>query len=232
MLTKDMFVAHNNVHLCGKIVRKVEKKREVIFVLSCGHGVNQKKDKNGLIQRDVISVHFFDDQATMYNNRFEEGDFVTVTAVMQTVRNHYTGTYTVETWGLSMGPKYVNGKIIRDCNNVQIRGKIESVNVINDNYIIINVLTKVDKNFKNPNKESEKVKLTKSFKSVTPIGIRCNGDAKDVAWNNYTEGTWVDVRAFVYGKKISKDNKMQHVERVIAKTVSVVGNVQPHKITM
>lgn len=232
MTDKSMFTAHNNVHLCGKVIRKVEKKKEVLFILSCGHGKEPKKNKDGLILRDVITVHFFDDQAKFYNSRFEEGDFVTVNAIVQTVRNRYEGSYAVEMWGISMGPKRINGKTIRDCNNIQIRGKIESVNVISKDYIIINVLTKVDKSYKNPNHESEVKKITKTFKSITPIGIRCNGDAKDIAWDNYTEGTWVDVNAFVYGKKINKKGVTRHVERVIAKNVSIVGNIQPHKIVM
>lgn len=229
MEKENMFTSHNNVHFCGKIINKIKRKKDLIFILSCGHGKNQRPDRNGLIPRDIITVHFFDEQAEHYDKRFETEDFVTVVAVAQTVRDRYEGTYKVEFWGLSMGPKKVNGKIINDCNNVSIRGKIESVKVINPNYIIINVLTKLDKNFRNPNMDSEIKKITKTFKSVTPIGIKCHGDAEKVAWDNYTEGTWVNVNAFVYGQKLVKDQ--QHVERVIAKNVSIIGNVQPHKIS-
>lgn len=230
MIEKSMFTPHNNVHVCGKIVKKVLKKKEVLFILSCGHGKNPVKNKDGLILRDIITVHFFDDQATFYNERFVEGDFVTVNAVAQTVRDHYSGSYVVETWGISMGPKRINGKIINDCNTVHIRGKIESVNVISNDYIIINVLTKVDKSHKNTNKDSNVEKITQSYKSVTPIGIRCHGDAKEIAWTNYTEGTWVNVNAFIYGKNINQNGLKKHVERVIAKNVEIVGTVQPHKI--
>lgn len=232
MIEKSAFTAHNNVHLCGKIIHKTTKKKEILFTLSCGHGRRQRKNKNGLILRDVITVHFFDETVEYYNERFETGDFVTVNAIAQTVRNHYEGTYDVQLWGIMMNPKRVNGKTIPDCNNVHIRGKIDSVNVISKDYILINVLTKVEKSYRNTNETSSVEKITDSFKSITPVGIRCNGDAKDIAWKNYTEGTWVDVKGFVYGNKIRKQSKQIRVERIIAKTVTIVGNVQPHKIIL
>lgn len=98
--------------------------------------------------------------------------------------------------------------------------------------ILINVLTKVEKSYRNTNSASSVEKITDSFKSITPVGIRCNGDAKDIAWKNYTEGTWVDIKGFIYGKKIRKQGEQIRVERIIAKTVTIVGNVQPHKIIL
>jgi len=223
---KSMFVAHNSVHLCGKIIRiESTKKNEVRFMLSCGHGKKQRKDKNGKIERDLIAVIFFDEAARKYKERFVEGDFVTVNAVAQTIRDHYNGTSYVEIWGLSMGPKFVRGKMIPDHNRVNIRGKITSAVAMSDNYILMNVLTAAEKSRPNPNEDSEIKKLTETYKSITPIGIRCNGNAKTLA-KQYTEGTWVDCSGFIDDRVVDRDEFKKRVYRIISLKTTIIGEVQ------
>ena len=175
MATKKDFTAHNTINLCGKVVKKTHpKKDEVRFQVSCGHR-GAKKDANGRIHRDVITVRFFDGLAKKYDEMFGVGDFVTVNAVAQNVRNHYTGTAKVDIWGIAMGPKLVNGKMIQDHNHVNIRGKISSSAVINNSLLILNVETKVEKKYQNPRKETEYPILTDTFNGLNYVHYPCYG---------------------------------------------------------
>lgn len=230
-MTKDVaFTSHNNANLCGKIVKKITKKNETIFILSCGYGKKPKYKEDGKIDRNLVAVYFFDELSKHYNKRFEQDDFVTVSGVVQTVRDHYNGTYFVTIWGLSMGPKKIRGKVINDQNFLEIRGKIESVKVINSNYMIINVLTKVEKKYKNPNEDSSVKKITQKFKSVTPIGVRCYKNAKALAKTKYTPGTWIDVKGFMYGKNDEKNKEKTFIKRAISTKISIIGEIQPYKV--
>lgn len=227
---KSMFVSHNSVHLCGKIIRiERPKKNEIRFMLSCGHK-NMKQDKDGKFERDLIAVTFFDEAARKYEDRFVEGDFVTVNGVAQTIRDHYNGTSYVSIWGLSMGPKYVNGKMIPDHNNVNIRGKITSAVVMNKNYILLNVITAAEKSRPNPNLESEHKKLTDTYRSITPIGIRCRGNAKDEI-KKYTEGTWVDCYGYIEDKVVDRGEFKRRMYRIMALKTTVIGETQKVKVT-
>lgn len=224
--TKDIFVSHNSVHLCGKIIRiECQKKNEARFMISCGHGKHQKKDENGKINRDLIAVTFYDEAARKYTERFVAGDFVTVNAVAQTIRDHHTGTNYVSIWGLAMAPKFIHGKMIPDHNRVNIRGKITSSVAMSDNYILLNVLTITEKNRPNPNEDSEFKKLTDKYKSITPIGIRCNGNAKEMI-KQYTEGTWVDCSGFIDDKIVDRDEFKRRVYRIVSLKTTVIGEVQ------
>jgi len=214
------------VHLCGKIVRIDRvKKDEVRFMISCGHGKRQKKDKNGKIERDLIAVSFFDEAARTYEERFEVGDFVTVNGVAQTIRDHYNGTSYVSIWGLAMGTKFARGKMIPDHNRVNIRGKIASAVAMSDNYILLNVATAAEKSRPNPNLESENKRLTDIYRSITPIGIRCHGDAKQLV-KQYTPGTWVDCSGFIDDRVVDRDEFKKRVYRIISLKTTIIGEVQ------
>ena len=225
------FIHHNVVQLCGKIVNKKRMKRdELRFTLSCGRGKKVRKNKDGKIIRDVINVTFFDDAANALDERFEVGDFVTVNGVVQNIRDHYNASNTVTVWGLSMGPKYVRNRMIPDHNTVQLRGKIVSAAVINRNYIIVNVLTVVDKERRYMGESTELSKIVTKYRSVTPVGIRCNGNAHEML-KYYTEGTYVNVFGFIDGTKSMKIDAehSRRVSRVLGVKVDIVGDIQPAK---
>lgn len=85
--TANEFEHHNLVHLCGKLVSKKRIKRDTLLVvISCGSR-RERKDKDGKIIRDIIRVTFYDDAAKAYDERFETGDFVTISGISQLVRD-------------------------------------------------------------------------------------------------------------------------------------------------
>ena len=227
--TANEFEHHNLVHLCGKLVSKKRIKRDtLIVVISCGSR-RERKDKDGKIIRDIIRVTFYDDAAKAYDERFETGDFVTISGISQLVRDHYNGTSAVAIWGITMGPKYVNGHMIPDHNQVNILGKIESAAVISKNYILINVKTTVQKERKYLGESNEISSITQTYTSVTPIGVRCDGDAAQVV-KQFTPGTYINSYGYVDTKKMDIDETHTHiVNRIISTRLEIVGDIQPVK---
>lgn len=227
--TANEFEHHNLVHLCGKLVSKKRIKRDTLLVvISCGSR-RERKDKDGKIIRDIIRVTFYDDAAKAYDERFETGDFVTISGISQLVRDHYNGTSAVAIWGITMGPKYVNGHMIPDHNQVNILGKIESAAVISKNYILINVKTTVQKERKYLGESNEISSITQTYASVTPIGVRCDGDAAQVV-KQFTPGTYINSSGYVDTKKMDIDETHTHiVNRIISTRLEIVGDIQPVK---
>mgnify|MGYP003272473690 FL=1 len=227
--TANEFEHHNLVHLCGKLVSKKRIKRDTLLVvISCGSR-RERKDKDGKIIRDIIRVTFYDDAAKAYDERFETGDFVTISGISQLVRDHYNGTSAVAIWGITMGPKYVNGHMIPDHNQVNILGKIESAAVISKNYILINVKTTVQKERKYLGESNEISSITQTYTSVTPIGVRCDGDAAQVV-KQFTQGTYINSSGYVDTKKMDIDETHTHiVNRIISTRLEIVGDIQPVK---
>lgn len=227
--TANEFEHHNLVHLCGKLVSKKRIKRDTLLVvISCGSR-RERKDKDGKIIRDIIRVTFYDDAAKAYDERFETGDFVTISGISQLVRDHYNGTSAVAIWGITMGPKYVNGHMIPDHNQVNILGKIESAAVISKNYILINVKTTVQKERKYLGESNEISSITQTYTSVTPIGVRCDGDAAQVV-KQFTSGTYINSSGYVDTKKMDIDETHTHiVNRIISTRLEIVGDIQPVK---
>lgn len=227
--TANEFEHHNLVHLCGKLVSKKRIKRDTLLVvISCGSR-RERKDKDGKIIRDIIRVTFYDDAAKAYDERFETGDFVTISGISQLVRDHYNGTSAVAIWGITMGPKYVNGHMIPDHNQVNILGKIESAAVISKNYILINVKTTVQKERKYLGESNEISSITQTYTSVTPIGVRCDGDAAQVV-KQVTPGTYINSSGYVDTKKMDIDETHTHiVNRIISTRLEIVGDIQPTK---
>lgn len=227
--TANEFEHHNLVHLCGKLVSKKRIKRDTLLVvISCGSR-RERKDKDGKIIRDIIRVTFYDDAAKAYDERFETGDFVTISGISQLVRDHYNGTSAVAIWGITMGPKYVNGHMIPDHNQVNILGKIESAAVISKNYILINVKTTVQKERKYLGESNEISSITQTYTSVTPIGVRCDVDAAQVV-KQFTPGTYINSSGYVDTKKMDIDETHTHiVNRIISTRLEIVGDIQPVK---
>ena len=227
--TANEFEHHNLVHLCGKLVSKKRIKRDTLLVvISCGSR-RERKDKDGKIIRDIIRVTFYDDAAKAYDERFETGDFVTISGISQLVRDHYNGTSAVAIWGITMGPKYVNGHMLPDHNQVNILGKLESAAVISKNYILINVKTTVQKERKYLGESNEISSITQTYTSVTPIGVRCDGDAAQVV-KQFTPGTYINSYGYVDTKKMDIDETHTHiVNRIISTRLEIVGDIQPVK---
>ena len=223
-----LFTPVNNFQICGKIVKILQRKKCKKFIISCGHNGPIRKNKDGLILRDLVTVSFFNKDAEYYESMYKEGDFVSVNGVVQNVRNRVNNTSHVEFWGLTMSSAWIKNKKKRDCNEVNIKGKIESAHAISDNYLIINVYTLVERSRPNNNPDSDINKLTDTYRSITPVGIRCDGDAKELEKSVYTLGTWVDVKAFIYGKTRKKNDNITKIERIIAKKIDIVGEVQTY----
>ena len=224
-LTKEDFMAHNNVHLCGKIIKKSSNSKELRVVLSCGHGKHMKKDKNGRFERNIVTVKFFGKAAEIYGTKYNAGDFVTVNAIAQTKKNPYTGDAHLEIWGLAMAPKIEEGKFIRDHNHVSIRGKVVSASVANNGLVVVNIFTNMEKKYLNPIKNDNVPFVTEKFRSITPVGIWCKGDAKEVV-KQFTRGTWVDISGFADSKRIEKDNHIYIKQMIIALKAQVIGSTQ------
>ena len=221
----------NIVHLCGKMVSKKRLKRDTLLVIiSCGHK-KERKDKNGKILRDIVRVTFFDDAAEFYDNRFEVGDFVIINGISQLVRDHYNGTSAVSIWGISMGPKFIGGKMLPDQNRVYLLGKIDTAAVISKNYILLNVKTTVTKERKYLGSSNEISNISQTYTSVTPVGIRCNGDANQLI-RKFTPGTYINASGFIDTKRLVIDETHTHiVNRVISTQLEIVGDIQPVKLS-
>lgn len=227
--TANEFEHRNIVHLCGKLVSKKRLKRDTLLVVvSCGHR-KERKNADGKILRDIIRVTFYDDAAEAYDKRFEVGDFVTVSGIAQLIRDHYNGTSAVTIWGISMGPKYIGGHMIPDHNQVNILGKIESAALFSKDYILLNVKTTVQKERRYLGESNEVSSITQTYTSVTPIGIRCDGDAAQMI-GQFTPGTYINMAGFVDTKQMKIDEEHTHiVNRVISTRLEIVGDIQPEK---
>lgn len=239
MANTNEFVSHNNVSLCGKIVKAFRAKRdEVRFEISIGRSAAPvfdektgkkrypfKRDENGKVLSERIVVRFFDRQADELFDTYKVGDYVNVTAVAQTVRNHYDGTSKTDIWGLSMNPKVINGKLINDHNHLDLRGKIVSSNAVNDNLVIVNILTKVEKKFPTGNGSF----YVQKYKSITPVGIyRKDGTARELD-KNFTKGTWINVKGYL--TTVKKETGIDSFKRQVllrGVKVDVIGVTQPN----
>lgn len=221
--TKEDFVYKNIVTLCGKIIKIYPTGKDgICFILSCGHGKTQRKNKDGLILRDTIPVCFYEKEAKYYGEKYKVGDFVVVNALVQNVRGREDDKTAI--WGLAMGPKYHKGrKKILDQNTVIIRGKIDRIRVLSNNYLILNVKTDTHKTRPNVNPNSNIPKITDRYMSITPIGIRFReGNAHEEA-KKYTKGTWVDCKGYIDDFVMKDGRKKMHV---MATNVKIIGQTQ------
>ena len=221
----------NEVYLCGKIISKKYNPKSIELVITvsidCGNKKRVKNEK-GQIIRDLVTVRFMNVPATVYASRFNKGDFVYIRGVAQNIKNAMNRSSHTEIWGLEMNTK---SKRARDKNRVHIRGKVDTAKVLSPNYIILNVVTHTDETFVNPVKDSDVKDFARKFRSVTPVGIRCKGDAREVI-RAYTPGTWIDNKGFVDVKTREKDNKIHREMRIISVKHRVVGQTQPIKVKL
>lgn len=234
------FTSHNSVSLCGRIMKILRtKKDEVRVTLGIARGGKPveisdgkkvyplMRDKEGRIVREYVTVKFFDDMAKNIEERYTNGDFVVISGVVQNVRNHYDNTNTINIWGTNIAAKRQGERIINDHNRIALRGKIASSTVINDNFAIVNVLTKVDKNVRASNSAG---KITEAYKSITPIGyyFKEGGARREVA--KFTKGTWINITGYVKSKENAPKNAAENPRRriyVYATSSEIIGNIQP-----
>lgn len=222
------FTYQNSVLLHGKITKTIEKKDGVVFVLSCGKSNTHsrkkiKMDKKGRYLREVVSVRYFDDLADKYKKEFHVGDFVSASGIVQNVKDHYNRKDSLAIWGLTMFPC----KAGDDTDQVFLQGITDSAVVISDNYILLNLRTAVEKKILNVKENAEHPLIEDTFRSISPVGIRCHGDANEQI-KRFTKGTWIRVDAFVYGRIIKKKGEDIKVQRIIANSsnAEVIGQVQ------
>lgn len=254
-MEQKMFSHKNNVKLCGKIVRKIERKNKTIFVLSCGAKKNLV-DKSGKIKRDLISVTYYDIAARFYSNRFNVGDFVFVNGYL-IYKNRQTNITGVSMFN-QLNKKTKEFK--KQTNQVHVAGKVESAVKLSDNYILLNILTdssKVvldfnamllgkkngaaadftinDKDIFLKNRQKlmdgkfkfdELVFRDKNIRTTIPVGVRCSkGFTANDMLLTYTQGTRVDLFGYVQTHK----NGIYCSNRVIAKSINIAGNIQNKK---
>ena len=64
---------------------------------------------------------------------------------------------------------------------------------------------------------------------MTPIGVRCDGDAAQVV-KQFTPGTYINSSGYVDTKKMDIDETHTHiVNRIISTRLEIVGDIQPVK---
>lgn len=226
------YVYRNEVSVCGKIIFKRAVKNGNLFAISISRRlknpkVNEETGKYEYMRLRTVDVFFEGATGKMYDKLYEVGDFVSITGVTQKTRNNYLARNMVKIIGLTMLPKVIRQHETRDKNYVTIRGKIDHINVLNDNYILCDVYTNVHKRFRNPNTENETVThFEDDFISVTPVGIIRNQDAKEAA-KELTKGTWIDISGYIDVKKIKLvDDSVITETRIIAQNVYIVGMTQ------
>ena len=223
----------NDFTICGKIIYKRAIKNGNMFAISIGRRLktprlNETTGKMETMQFRTVDVDFEGAVGKTYDKMYEVGDFVVVSGVVQKTRNNYLARNMVKLIGLSMSPKIVGNHENRDKNYVILRGRVDYSVALNNNYIICDLYTNIDKKFKNPNTENTDVPyFTDSFVSYTPIGInRPEGDAKE-AVKELTKGTWLDVSGFIDVRKIQlSDDGIVTETRVICQDVSIIGQTQ------
>lgn len=242
MANKMDFTSHNKVSLCGRIVRSFKAKRnEYRFEISIGRSaapvIDEKtgkkryplrRNEKGQVIGEKIIVRFFDKRGEEYFAKYKPGDFVVADAVVQTVRNHYDGSTKTDIWGLSFSPKVINGRLTNDHNRVDLRGKVVSSNVVNDNLVIVNILTKCTKKsiFSGENMDPTIIETT--YKSITPVGIYYRDGSARAADKEFTKGTWLNVHGYL--TTVRQDNADGSFRRKIlvrGTKIDVIGVVQP-----
>lgn len=240
MISKE-FTSHNNVSLCGRIMSIVRaKKDEVKITLGVARSAKPvlgdegkvyhplMRDKDNYVIREYITVRFFDKLADEIEKKQEVGDYIIVNAVVQNVRNHYSGTSKVDIWGISVAPKRRGNRTVNDHNRVDLRGKIVKSTIVNENLVIINLLTKCDKETKTPNDNV----ISTTYKSVTPVGFYYKDGNARLKANDFTKGTWLNIRGYIKTKEKNNksiDSKFSKIREtyIYGSESTVIGITQP-----
>lgn len=114
----------------------------------------QKANEDGWIKRNNVSVTFYGYEGVQAVKGIGKGDNVTVTGVIQNIRDIKTGKWHQECWGLTLTKTLSlleiasEGSIIgsvypEDENTVILRGKVVSVHLYNNNWLNFTIKTRV-----------------------------------------------------------------------------------------
>ncbi len=182
----------NVVFLSGKIVSTyLTPRKELKVKLSIARFIKDKEtgefkiktDSKNEPMKNIVSIRFFNEDAESVNSRFRPGDFVNLTAFIQTVRNHYTCKSYIELWGLNMWAK---GDVKTDVNSILLTGKIDSVSISSRGNRFVNLYTDVEKEVTAPNGVTRK----QNFRSYTNFMLRSSDP-------EVHKGDWVTVRGYL-----------------------------------
>lgn len=161
-----------------------------------------KTDKDGNPMRSVITIRFLGESAKRVNENYCVGDYVNITALAQTVRNHYSCTNKIEMWGLSVNSKR-NSQLspLKDINNITLQGKVSSVYELKSGAKLVTVYTKVERPVLTPSLTPK----PQSFISYTVVNVGKDFDCK--------KGDHIKVSGFV--TEVSKKNAANSIEQHI-----------------
>lgn len=225
----DPVCVANDALFSGKIVSVYKREDETKFIVTCGHP-GMKRNADGKIDRNIITVKFFGKEGEFYAERFQKDDFATFHAVVQTkiIRRH--DARITEVWGLSVESD--RNKITpQDVNRVHLIGKITSA--VQDNDLWASVLIKTQIWKERPNIFSENGEKTESlYRSLTKVRVNGGRDTKHMAERLLTKGTIVDIQGHIYGRVID-DKQLGYKRRVmsvIADEINAVGTIQPASV--
>lgn len=224
----------NDALFSGKIVSVYKRGKETNFIVTCGHP-GMKRNADGKIDRNIITVKFFGKEGEFYAERFHKDDFATFHAVVQTKINRRYEIKITEVWGLSVESN--KGKITpQDINRIHLIGKITSAVQDNDFWASVLVKTQIWKSRPNifsegddkgDNKETESL-----YRSVTKIRVNGGRDTQRMVTFLLTKGTIIDIHGHIYGRVI--DDKVLGYKRramsVIADEINAVGAIQSSNV--
>lgn len=134
-----------------------------------------KLDKDGKPMRSVITIRFLGESAKRINENYCVGDYVNVTALAQTVRNHYSCTNKIEMWGLSVTSKRSSQlSPLRDVNNITLQGKVSSVYELKSGSKLVTIYTSVERPVLTPSLTPK----PQTFISYTVVNVGKSFDCK------------------------------------------------------
>lgn len=204
----------NNAFFSGRIYSMfVTPKGELKLKLSIAQSKNGKngervlkKDRNGSYVRSIITIRFLGEAAKKVNENFRPGDYVNVTAIAQTVRNHYSCTNKIEMWGLSVSSKRgAHFNPLKDINNITLQGKVTSIFESKSGSKLVTIYTSVDKPVLTPSLTP----MAQTFASYTVVNVGKAFECK--------KGDYIKVSGFVI-EHGHDTNDLRGVEQFIYST--------------
>lgn len=222
---------NNTFTVSGRIIYKAKFKESALFVIL----VRKKlKDKEEFIYTK-IPVLFKGSLAITYNEMFEKRDEVIITGVCQCQRNHTFIRDEVKLYGLFMSSKIrrrknENGEPIitkvPDIKTVRIRGKVDKTIIVSNTMAIVYIYTNVNKEFNNPNNNSDTLTFSRQFISRTPVFVYLSED-KDINTNTLADklnkGVWVDIQGYLNTtEKEFLNGEKLYIQKIVANNLFIL----------
>ena len=222
---------NNTFTVSGRIIYKAKFKESTLFVIL----VRKKlKDKEEFIYTK-IPVLFKGSLAITYNEMFEKRDEVIITGVCQCQRNHTFIKDEVKLYGLFMSSKIrrrknENGEPIitkvPDIKTVRIRGKVDKTIIVSNTMAIVYIYTNVNKEFNNPNNNSDTLTFSRQFISRTPVFVYLSED-KDINTNTLADklnkGVWVDIQGYLNTtEKEFLNGEKLYIQKIVANNLFIL----------